>query len=331
MGEDLAMEKNLFKSIAETLIGTALCTLFILAAFKIPTFFLFFALLSGLPLVFVCSRRGYVFGIIAFLLSLVIVFLRFNDITVTLLIGLILPLPELVFGVLSSLNVKYSKSLLVTSAVVLAGIVVELLIANGDGNGISNIVKQAFSGVASDFEQMIPTEEFKSITGGVSISEITEYAASEVIKFVPAIVVLFSAIYGYCTVMAGIFVFNRVSGKKYDYVQFNMISAPKSVCVITAIIMLVGYFISEDSTVGLSLTNLAFISEGFIGICGLSIIDFWLSRKIRKGFLRALIYVGIFLFGFIIVAILPTALIILGYADGFFNLRTRFKRGGDTN
>ena len=325
------MEKNLFKSIIETVMSAALCALCILLAFNFPTFALFVVLISGLPLVFVCSRRGGAFGIIAFLIAVVAVFLMVGDIKSTLLTALIFLLPGLSFGVCASFNVKYVKSLLITSAVVLCGFVVELIIANGDGNGIRTIINQSFSGVVSNFEQLIPNEEMKIITGGVSFAEIAGYAAEELIKYIPALVILLSAIYGYCTVMMGIFVYNRVSGKKYDYIKFNMMSAPKSVCIITMLIVIFSWFLSEDSTISLALTNLAFVSEGFIGLCGLSMLDFWFSRAIKKGFLRALIYIGALLFGFMILAILPTALVLLGYADGLFNLRMRFKRGGDTN
>lgn len=166
-----------------------------------------------------------------------------------------------------------------------------------------------------------------------AMAQIQWYFQQAMAAIIPSILIIL------CAVMAlAVFLISRKwlcargSINMSEYPRFCEIALPKSSSLVLAVLYGVSLF-AGNSSFSAALTNILLVISASYVACGLSVIDFFLSKKRVSWILRLIIYaIGIPVFG-IFGTIIPianvfTLLMLLGVIDGLLDFR-RLRFGGE--
>lgn len=317
------MKNSKVKSITDSAVSAALCTLFIIIATYVPFLSVPVSFAVSVPLMYIALRHGINHSIMACLCAAFVSFFIIGDALSVTLLTLTYAVPGLVFGICSSKKMRFPLSIALSALSVLISFVIELMIINGGGDGIANLINSITQTMGETLKssvaqtQMIPPGDAE-----VFISEMMTQTANLFLLSLPTIIIATSVIYAYIVSMVGIFFMKRLRVASVSYTKFYMICAPRSMCIITFILLLIIQLGGIEGTFGAALQNLYSLSVFYIAICGLSAIDYSLKKKIPRGILRAIIYIAVFLVGSVLSSFMITVLTVIGYLDGMNGRRT---------
>lgn len=326
------MKNTKVRALTDTAVAAAICTLLVIIIIYIPLLTTPLALASGIPLMYICFKHNWRYGVISGVCTSLVSFILTGNIITLVLIMLTYVIPGLIFGICSSKGIKFMAAVFVSALSAMLGFVLELAIINGGGNGIDDALAQ----IAETMTQSMNTT-FSQV--GVPLEGDTKLMIDTAVKqamysirlYIPSMIIILAVVYAYIVSALGVFILNRIRVKTPGYTKFYMIRAPKSMCVITIILFVVCNVSQSTSLIMSGMQNLLFISAGIMGVCGLSAVDFKLHKKIKSGYIRAIIYGAIFFGTFMFASILFMFLIVIGLTDGIFERRSIKKIGEDKN
>lgn len=310
------------KGVTDVAIGASLCILLMIISIYVPIISTPSAFLCGIPLMYVAYKWGLLYGILAVICSAFGTFILTANIITPLLLVLSYGLPAAVFGFTANKGFKFYTSLAMVTVFVLIGNVVQLMIINGSGDGIKTLLDV----MTKDAQSAIGTLLSENITlTDLDINSLLKEAMQETVNsilfYLPAISIIASAIMAYLISMTGVFFLNRLTLRKVNYIKFNMIKVPK-ITVIVFVLMFIIIDISNFEIIYMAaLKNLLVISAAAIIISGFSYVDYILSKKIKSGYLRVILYLGIWIVGFALIPFVVELFFVLGLFDSFTNKR----------
>lgn len=321
-------------ALCEAAIMTALSVLFLVLARYVPLLGILLIVAAGLPFAVLVVHRGLGVSVTAFAASALVYFILSGDIVGAAVAAAVYLLPGLVVGYAVRSRTGFYTLLAATCGVVLFGLMLELMLLNmaADGHGIAQIIEesmQIFRQTAGDI-----LERTQTLTGVqrdlMPIVNAMADRAQEMIKwYFPSLVLSVAILLSYAIVAFALFTFRRLRVRAVAYVPFWYLKVPKSMCYVTAILFLVVTFSNDTTRATASLSNLVVILYLLIAADGLAVIDFQLRRWVPNGYLRACIYIGVLVVGYMLLSIIANLLIILGMIDGVLNFRRIIQVSGE--
>ena len=311
------MKNTKVRAIADTAVASALGALFIIIMVYVTPLTTLMSFVIGVPTIYIAYKWDWRFACLCTLCSAFAAFVLIGD---ALSLGLIIVtyvLPGLVFGICISKRVKTFNAIMFSALAAIIGFVAELMLLNGGGDGILNLIKE-FTG---NMEQTLGAAVsqagvFSENDIKVIISEMMEQTADMFMLYLPSFVIIAAAIYAYCSSVFSLFILKRVGLKNVPKLKFYMLHAPKSMCI--AVIILFVLCVGDDGkTVYMAaLQNLLFILTSAIAVCGIATIDYRLKKHIKSGYIRTIIYISVFFAGVAFASSIMTILTVLGFVDG---------------
>ena len=244
--------------------------------------------------------------------------------------GLITLLPGLVIGYCMSHNCRYYVTLASGIAAVLFGLVLDVMILNvmaGGENGIAGMLDETINSVQGAMNTYISSVENSADMGNI-VSEALKQTKEIILTYFPTILVVAASVMGYIITSLCIFFMKRFRVKNYEYVRFYMIKVPKSLSVVTVLLMIVSFMSNDSSIYTLALKNVVAVLSFVLVIDGLSLVDFSLRKKFRSGYSRFGIYLLILILGYFFISIIFYILMFAGMLDANIDIRM-LKKAGD--
>ncbi len=324
------MRNTKVRALAETAVASALCSLLGIISMYVPPLSLPCSFLCGLPLMYVACRHGWIYGI----LSAVFATLCAGGLTAGFISAAMLMLsyglPAMVFGICANRDYKFSTSLIAASVLTLAGMLIQLIMINGSGDGIEIMFTQSAESMTSMIYEMVPKELLPADINITAImAEVVSETVNTIIYYMPAIMIIMSVATAYLIIMLGIFLLSKFKIKQVEYTRFNMIKMPKITVVMIVLAFLAADLFDTDNIYVAALSNIMIVSIAAVGVSGFSYIDYMVSQKIKSGYIRAMIYAGIWLTGFMFVPFIAELSFILGVFDVFSKRRMPKVSGDD--
>ena len=203
-----------FKSrmIADGAVCTALTVLLTVIAIYVPIFSIVSVAVVGIPLAYLGIKHGFGLSCVAMLASVLVIFIITGDILSAVILGVTNMLPGIAMGFCGRNKNSFKRSVIIISASVLIGLMIQLLVINysAGGNGISKMIDETISRTK---DMMLPLlKEFSSMSVGQGIdisdtlNETFNLMQEYIYLYIPAFVIGASAVIGYIVYMFGIFV-----------------------------------------------------------------------------------------------------------------------------
>ncbi len=320
------------KAVCEGAVVSALTVILVLMGTYVPVISMLAVFICGLPLAYLAVKYNAKSAIIAFIVSLIILFIITGNIISVIINACVVMLPGFVAGCSIGRNKSYYNTFFAVSAAVLFGVIVNILMINaytGSENGIAEMLESTVNS-AKNMLMPIVQEAENSGAAGISdaIDSIFVNTKIMILSYFPTILIIYSLSIGYLALASVIFFMKRMCIKDYEYVKFSMLKAPKSMSIVLVILMLVS-LLSDDATIyTLALKNVTAVLAFILAVNGLSLLDFSLQRKIPSGYARFGIYAAVMLFCNFIISILFYLLMLAGMIDANRDIRM-LKRVGD--
>ncbi len=323
------MKNTRVRAIADTAVASAIGSLFIIIMVYVAPLATLMPFTIGIPIVYIACKWDWRFACLCAVCSALSAFVLIGDILSLGLLMLIYALPSLAFGICISKGIKPFGAVAVSGLVAVVGLVVELMLLNGDGNGILNLIK----GITDNMEQTLGAAVSQAgvlpesdVT--VVISEMLENTADMFMLYLPSFVIIGAAVYSYCSSAFSLFILKRAGLKNLPNMKFYMLQASKSMCIVTVVLFIICTGNTSSGVYMAALENLLFILTSAIAVCGLAAIDYKLKNSIRSGYVRAIIYIAVFFTSFAFASVITSVLTVLGFVDGMRGMRSVEKVGG---
>lgn len=321
-GKMTTMKNTKVKAITDTAVAAALCVLFIVIVTYVPFLSLPVSFAVGIPLMCIAVKWNWKFSIMACLCAAILSVFIIGNILSVALITLTYALPGLVFGICASRKTKFSFSIAFSAFTVLLGLIIELMLINGSGDGIANMINSITENMSETMKSAIAQSKALPLDDAQAfVSETMSRVADLFMLSLPTIIITASVIYAYIISMIGIYFMKRLRVASIPYTKFHMIAAPRSMCIITFVLLLIIQLGGIDGIYSAALQNLYNLSILFISLCGLSAIDYSLKSKVSSGIIRAIIYIAFFAV-FMFSAFTMTVLTVIGFMDGLGGRRS---------
>ena len=323
------MKNTRVRAIADTAVASAIGALFIIIMVYVAPLSALMSFTIGIPIVYIAFKWDWRFACLCAVCSALSAFVLIGDILSLGLIMLIYALPSLAFGICISKGIKTSGAVAASALTSVVGLVAELVLLNGDGNGILNLIK----GVTDNMEQTlgVAVSQAGVLPEGdvtVMISEMVEKTADMFMLYLPSFVIIGAAIYSYCSSAFSLFVLKRIGLKNIPNMKFYMLKASKSMCIVMIVLFIICTGNTSSGVYMAALENLLFILTSAIAVCGLAAIDYKLKNSIKSGYVRAIIYISVFFTGFAFASVITSVLTVVGFVDGMRGMRSVEKVGG---
>ncbi len=324
------MKKNTAAPLCEGAIVTALTTVLMVMGMYVPAFGMFTLFIGGIPLMWLTIKRGLYISAASLAASMLLMFAISGNFLSGPLTCFMTLLPSIAAGYCMRRSSGYYTALTAVSAAVALGYIIDIMIMNAMAGGDNAVIKMLDESVGtlktmmSGYLSGIPESE----TIMQTLNEGLDAGKNAVISYFPALLIIASAVTGYAIFSACIFFARRLRAKNYEYVKFSMIKAPKSVCTVAVILMIIS-FLSSDSTIyTLALKNVVAVLAFLLVADGMSLVDFKLSAKVKSGYKRFLIYILAMMIGYMFLSLIIYALMFMGMFDANMDFRV-LKRAGD--
>ena len=315
--------KITLRGIRDGAMMTALTVIFMLLSLYVPLFSFIGMFLSGIPLAALYARDGLATSVCAAVCSVLIMFAFTGNILSVLSLAAAYTIPGLVAGICLKKKYNFFYSVIFTGTAFLAGLLLELLMIKLFMGGIDNMLSEFFTGARTALEEALNAVGDKN--SGIDIKQTAENLMDTVIYtaklYFPSILIVSSLFSAYLMYSFAGFILKKLRLCSVKTVPFYMLRAPKSMSIAAVIFYFINLFLTPDSVVGAAVYNIIFVIYAFIALCGFSFIDYKFRSIIKKGSLRALIYVAVFFLGGIFLTLIINICIIIGILDGSMNFR----------
>ncbi len=328
------MNNKKTKALAHGAICAALSVILMCLAYYLPFFSTVSVLFAGLPMVFLGTRYGGKIAAISAMAAILVLPMLMGNILSALLLGVLNLLPGVVIGYGIAHRKRYLTVLAFASGAILIGLVLQILLLNSmtaDGNGIAAILDEIVAGAKTMMGQMIDGLGEAEKQQLLPVTD-TLYQAMDMVKvafllYLPTILIAMATALGYGSMATGIFMLRRLKIRRVNYLPFSMIQASRGVCYLSVILSLFTSFSVSTAPMAVGMRNMAALLDCFLAVCGLSLIDNKLSRKVASGYARTGIYAAVFVIGYVLIGFISQALIFLGLLDGMMDFRRSYKVG----
>ncbi len=312
----------------------ALTTVLVLLTWYVPLFSFAGTFICGVPMACMAARNNTKYTAIAVVGVFVITFLITMNLPSAVFIILMTILPGVVAGWCTGKRFNFFSSLFATCLTVCVGWLVMVFLIDSlmQGNGIEDMMNEMLGQFEQMFEASVtnmPQEMLDKTEISTAFHAMMETMKAMLRLYFPALVVISSMLIGYIIYMICGFFIKRLKVAESNAVPFSMLKAPRGMCFLAVILYLVLMLGDEKSTFVAVSANVVMILYTIIGVCGLSLADFFFARVVNKGILRVLIYFGVFVFGSFLLGILSSLLIMAGIIDSSYNFR-RISTDGTT-
>ena len=301
---------------------SALTVIFMLMSLYVPFFSVIGMFLSGLPLAVLYIKEGLKPTLCAAFVSLCILFAFTGSILGIISMLLAYGVPGIVAGVCIKKKYNLYYSVIYTGCAFLVGILAEYMIINIFMGGLDKMFAEIFESVKSSMLEIGKTLS----TGENKFDEKTINQAMSLMKetirlYLPSMLIIASLISGYLMFSFYGWMLKKLRLTRISVPSFSMLRAPRGMVRVTLILYIISIFISDKSAFRAIVLNVVYVLYAILGICGLSLIDFKLSKRISKGAVRILIYFIILLFGGFLMPIIINICVIAGFLDSSANYR----------
>ncbi len=306
---------------------TAVCTLaavmLVICTGMAAPFGFVLGLLASVFVGYLSVGCGLICGVIcAAIVGITSFVLGGNDFLLISALGII---PGIVTGIMHKKDFDYYTSLIWVS--LSFGVVTGLLLyvfAAGFEDGINGFFRQAAELIKTSMSQLVMTAGVKDLELS-DINALAEESIALIKRTIPSVIIIFSAIFGYIHIALVKFFTKKVFDADLNYVELSSHKAPRHISYMYFIAMLLLIFGIGKGTFGIVLDNLTSVLDFILAFCGLSLIENKFRKKLKYGFLRALIYIiALAVFSGIGMQLLS----VIGMADSFLNFR-KIKRIGE--
>lgn len=319
------MNKFSTKTLCESALICALTVVLVLVGTYVPPVSMISVFICGLPLAYLMVRRGVKVTVLSLAVSIIILFAVTGNILSAAFTACMVLLPGTISGWSLGKNDSYYVSLFWTAAAVLLGVVLNVMLINsfsGSENGIADMIDSAIETMKTALNPLV--EEAKNTTGTDvtdSINMLFSQTKTTILTYFPSFLIITSMIIGFLVLASTVFFLKRLRVKNCQYVPFNMIIVPRSMSMALILLMLVTMFSESTSTFMIVLKNAVAVLSFIMAIDGLSFVDFAVSKRIKNGYLRFVIYVAASLIGYFILSVIFYALMLIGILDSGRNFR----------
>lgn len=325
------MNRNKVKAAAEGLLCSMLSVVLILAGMLLPVLQLLLTMLSGIPMMYLAMRhkpRVLVPALLISVLALMIV----RSWSEAILIGVMNFLPGMVMGYTLRVRKTFVTIIFSGAAVLLVGMVLQLAYFNfmTDGQGVTDTVNQVMEEVRQN-----TSETLASLEGQFSaekqemeeaLNQVLDTTKEMIFLYLPSFLIGSAVLTGYLLFMLGAFVLHRTRPVRIIYQPFWGICAPKSMCYVAMILFIITSS-SESSTIWMAaLQNMMVLMYAYLAVCGVSLVDYKVRKKISSGYARAFVYFLVLCVGYLFLGTIFQGMCILGIIDGFLGFRIREER-----
>ena len=303
----------------------AVTVVLILLTWYVPFFSIIGMFICGVPMACLAARNGWKTTAIALVGVFAVTFLVTGSLLSAVSLILMSILPGAVAGVYLGKGTNFFTTLFITCLAVCIGWLFEIFVIDKfiHGEGIDAMMSEMLSQFRQVFEATMANlpAEMNSDELQKAVESTVEMMSYMLRLYFPSIVVITSMVIGYVIVRFCSFFIKRLKIKDIYTVPFSMLKAPKSMSTAAVVLYLISIFGNKEGAFWAVSANVVLILYTIIGVCGLSLIDNKLSKKISKGGVRALIYVALFLFGGGLMAMAANLLVIVGILDSSHNFR----------
>ncbi len=320
------MNRNKTRGLREGAMMVALTIILVLLTWYVPLFSLIGTFACAVPMACLAARNGFKVVVPAIFAVFVISILMIGSVISALSIVLMSVLPGAVAGYFLGKKAPFFITLFATCGMVCAAWILELVVIDlfMAGNGIEEMMSE-FTGQMKEAMKIFTEKMPQNATEGVDLNVLTTTLIENLVSvfrlYFPSIVVISSMIIGYIIIAISAFVLKRTKVKDVEFLSFSMLKAPRSMSTVAVILYIAYILLGTKTVIGGVFANAVFILYTIIGICGLSVVDSMLSKKIKSGVLRIAIYFAIFMFGGVLMSIIPFGLVIVGMFDSTHNFR----------
>ena len=323
---------NLFKTAVNLVVCTVINMCLIMIASVTPVLMVPAIFFSGLVCIYALNKSNMLCTVLSICLTLAAFALisknlfnaQNNNVYECIILYLIGVLPAVTFGAVSKKKTGFENKYFITVAASILMSLAFLVLLKVSGLSINDAITDAAKNykdiLISAIEQsgIDVTQNVKSV-----VADIIDQTIQLLTTYLPTILIVFSMICAYLTVMAGIFVLHRLKVCRVEYTKFNMIQIPQFICLITSVLFIVMFMSEGDGLFQAVIGNIAVISEFLIGVSGLSAVDYFFAKKVRSGYMRALLYLCVFSAGFLFASLIWEVLIVIGFIDSLWHIRFR--------
>ncbi len=321
------------KALAAGAICAAWSGVFMMVGQYIPLLGIVAVFASGLPMVYLCVLHGKKITVLSAVVAVLVLFAVTGNILIALFCAVTYLLPGVAVGFVINGRKPYPVILGVAGAAVVLGLLLELFLINqsGGGNGVATLITAATEqakGVVQTVLAQVPETEGIHTTELLAVANQTmDTARDSLLLYLPAIIVCIAGIIAYGVVAVSVFMLSRTRVLAVPYLPFSQIRSPKWICIVSVLLYLIIMLASDGGQITAVMQNMSAVTDAFLAVCGLSLIDCKLSSKISSGYVRAVIYAAVFLVGYALIGLLVQGLIILGLLDGMIEFPRNPKAG----
>lgn len=317
-------EKN--RGLREGAMMVALTVILILLTWYVPFFSVVGTFACAVPIACLAARNNVKTVAVALVSVLIITVLTIGSLLSAISMCFMSVLPGAVAGFYLGKRSPFFTTLIATCVAVCIGWVLEIFLVDVflPGNGINGVLGEitgSFNEIVSSFTNRITTEEMNGIDIEKITKNLTQTMEHTFRLYFPSMVIVSSMVIGYIIVMLCSFVLRRTKIKDVKTVPFSSLKAPRSMSTVAVISYLVIMLTGVESTLGAVLANVVFVLYTIIGVCGLSLCDYKIRKKIKSAVVRIIIYFLIFLFGGFFLNFILNGLVIAGILDSTYNFR----------
>ncbi len=312
------------KGLREGAMMVALTVILVLLTWYVPMFSLIGTFACAVPMACLSARCGLRASVPAVVATLVISALFTGSIVSAVSIVLMSVLPGAIAGYFLGRRSPFFVTLFGTCAAVCVGWIAEILLLDvlvADGG-----IEKMFAEITGQFSEIMKTVTESMESEGAAEAEkiiktLTDAMGYTFRLYFPSLVIISSMVIGYIIIMLCAFVIKRTKSKDVKVLPFSRLKAPKNMSTVAVIAYICYMLAGNESTFSAVLANVVLVLYAIIGICGLSLLDSKLGKKIKSGIARIIIYAVVFLFGGLFLSLILNALVIAGILDSAYNFR----------
>ena len=274
---------------------------------------------SGLCItVLVCNRKNMQVFLCSALSVIICCLMAGTTVCVCFTLGGILPGVFLGKGYLKKLSLPYLAVMPSVSFISLWAYLFYTYKATTGGNMFADISETVVNMTIKEIENLVktgtyplPEETLPELTRGVSsVMELVN-------NLIPAFLIIFSGMFSLILILVSKKFVGYLGRKVTTFSRFRV----PGTLVLVSIICMAGYSLSESSYKYIFL-NVLLILTSYCFLCGVSILDFALKKKVSSPLLRVIILFLILTVGNIILSgTVSMILLIMGIMDSMFNYR----------
>lgn len=158
-----------------------------------------------------------------------------------------------------------------------------------------------------------------------TLFEILDTIRETTIMIIPSVLVIVSIVIGYAIMWYVNYTLRKLPVKNREDHSFSRLRMPR-LSIIVFVLVVIAFFVSKSQKFDYVLVNMLVVLGTLCFFSGMSVVDFYLRKKIKNIFPRLLIHFAIYMISGVFTGIIPFANIFLIYillsvVDSFVNIR----------